>query len=266
MKSVNARRTLAGVLARRNYFRSPRRLALACCTLLCSALLFGGGAWGIKAGPATGAPPPAPAPAAVQTRGLPVDSNATITPLVEGAVKLSFPQNGYMRCCGKNVFKDKAELHNYIAQTFPFVKREDGVLGSTVHRAGRYQRIDARGNPTFTFGDPVLDLTTNEAGVMTVAGQSYDLRATETGVTAIFGNGTTEIGLMSTVQAPTPVFRQGRSFGGMISCFMAKYASCVRGRVDEGRTIEEAIEICNGIADVFWILCSAGPLVDSSLP
>jgi hypothetical protein len=44
-----------------------------------------------------------------------------------------------------------------------------------MRRRGKYQRIDRSGQPIFTFGDPILDLITDEHGWISIGRENYNL-------------------------------------------------------------------------------------------
>lgn len=52
---------------------------------------------------------------------------------------------------------------------------KEASLRLRMRRAGKYQRIDSSGRPIFTFGDPILDVITDEHGWVTIGFETYHL-------------------------------------------------------------------------------------------
>jgi hypothetical protein len=116
---------------------------------------------------------PSPMAKQKETRALAADSNALVSSLEPEKIEISFPKQGFMRC-DRSEFKSQAELASYIAEVFSLPgKRGSARLG--VKRKGKYQRIDRTGRPIYTFGDPILDLITDEHGWITVGKETYHL-------------------------------------------------------------------------------------------
>jgi hypothetical protein len=74
---------------------------------------------------------------------------------------------------GRFEFGSESELFAYLAETFLI---DSEYLGGTIRRSGKYQRIDEKGNPIFTFGDPILDLITDELGITYLSGRTIDFK------------------------------------------------------------------------------------------
>jgi hypothetical protein len=108
---------------------------------------------------------------------VPGKSNAVLKQVRAGKAHLEFPADGQLQV-GRDSFDDQDDLLKYLAATFPVTKDGDG-LRFTVKRTGKYQRVNAKGDPVFTFGDPVLDLTTDEFGWVAFGGQRQNLAAVE---------------------------------------------------------------------------------------
>ena len=53
----------------------------------------------------------------------------------------------------------------------PMCIRESSIR--IMKRTGKYQRIDRTGRPIFTFGDPILDMITDEHGWVSVGNETY---------------------------------------------------------------------------------------------
>jgi hypothetical protein len=112
------------------------------------------------------------------TLSVPSKSNLALKQQRAGKAHLKFPrEDGYLEV-GRDSFDDQDDLLKYLAGTFPVVKDGDGRR-FTVKRTGKYRRVNARGDPVFTFGDPVLDLITDERGWLAIGGQRHNLAAVE---------------------------------------------------------------------------------------
>ena len=107
----------------------------------------------------------------------PTSDKAIIRPLASDKVEVKFSKGDFIRC-GRNEFKDKDDLLSYLSETFPLTPYKDGFCVS-VRQAGKYQRLDPEGNPVFTFGDPILDLITDEQGWLVIGGEKHNLKAAE---------------------------------------------------------------------------------------
>jgi hypothetical protein len=79
---------------------------------------------------------------------------------------------------GRSEFATEAELLGYIASVLPAVAYGRGLSGS-IKRVGKYERITSEGDPAFSFGDPILDLITDDQGTLHLDGHRLDLRAVE---------------------------------------------------------------------------------------
>lgn len=101
--------------------------------------------------------------------------NAKIESPEDGKVKVSFDKGGTVRC-SKHEFRDREDLIKYLSQWFPLRTGETGAKLRII-RTGKYQRVDAKNAPIFTFGDILLDLMTNEMGKVVLNGRTHDLRA-----------------------------------------------------------------------------------------
>jgi hypothetical protein len=118
-------------------------------------------------------PPPAVKPA--DLRPLAADSNAIVGNLKPEKIVISFPEAGFIQC-NQSVFKNQADLVAYIADVLS-LKDKRGAARLGVWRKGKYQRVDRAGSPVYTFGDPILDLVTDEYGWVTVGRETYNLLA-----------------------------------------------------------------------------------------
>ena len=96
----------------------------------------------------------------------------------EGGVELRFPdQAGYMTP-GRWEFRDRDDLVSYLSDLLSVEVGADGLRG-TIKQVGKYERRDVKGERSFTFGDPILDLITNPSGTMSLGGRSHHLAADE---------------------------------------------------------------------------------------
>lgn len=56
---------------------------------------------------------------------------------------------------GQFEFKNQEEIRSYLAKVFSVDHKISNLNGGTIKRSGKYQRIDEKGDPIFTFGDPI---------------------------------------------------------------------------------------------------------------
>lgn len=108
-----------------------------------------------------------------EAREFGAESNASLAGLRSGKVELRFPGDGYLTG-ERSKFADRDDLARYLAGVFKLPEQGPGVRLS-VKRAGKYQRLSRSGRPVFTFGDPILDLITDEHGWVTVGNETYHL-------------------------------------------------------------------------------------------
>ena len=106
-------------------------------------------------------------------RPLAADSNASVGHIDDDKVELHFPKGGFVRC-GKSHFKNQDALLAHISETLLMNHRRDAIRLKT-KRKGKYQRVDRMGAPVFTFGDPILDMITDENGWLSVGRETYNL-------------------------------------------------------------------------------------------
>lgn len=128
-----------------------------------------------------------------QIRPLAADSNASVGSLAAEKIEINFPREGFVQC-DRSEFKDQADLAAYIAEVFSLKDKRGGARLS-VKRRGKYQRMDRNGRPVYTFGDPILDLTTDENGWITVGKQTYHLLARDLALPQNRAGGITRIDL-----------------------------------------------------------------------
>lgn len=120
-------------------------------------------------------------------------SNLLVRAVDSAKTEIRAPQDGYLSC-DRNEFADVAELAEWLSRAFSVSPHEQGVRGS-VRRVGKYRRRNPQGDPCFTFGDPVLDLITDENGVMVLGGRPHDLRRHELAASDVRGGGISTIDL-----------------------------------------------------------------------
>jgi hypothetical protein len=134
---------------------------------------------------------------------LPTDSNAIISELGPGKAEVRFPNEeiGYIRP-GRNEFKDEDDLVGYLAEVFPLIKEDKGGYRGSIKRVGKYQRINDYNRAVFTFGDPILDLITDENGILILGGSRIDLKSIELEESEQRGGGI--VGVDSTPNATPP--------------------------------------------------------------
>jgi hypothetical protein len=104
-------------------------------------------------------------------------SNATITS-GEGLVAFSFPRGEGVLRPARWQFRDRDDLVEVLAGTLS-LPVQDGGLRGTVRRHGKYVRRNADGEVLTTFGDPILDLITNEHGELMIGGQRLSIGSAE---------------------------------------------------------------------------------------
>lgn len=98
--------------------------------------------------------------------------------LVEGKAELRFDgERRYLRS-ERSEFATETELLDYVARLLPGTAHGRGLSGS-IKRVGKYERITGEGDAAFSFGDPILDLITDDHGTLHLAGRRLDLRAVE---------------------------------------------------------------------------------------
>ena len=160
---------------------------------------------------------PAPRPGSatsgtVPSLQLPALSNATINVLPSGRTEIRFPSGSGFMTPGRHEFRDQTDLIDYLAQTFPVVRDDRGGVRISLKRVSNYRRIDLRGQQIFTFGDPILDLITDQDGQLIVAGKVYDMRTAELSDRSQIGSGAVlEPGAPAAPQLSNAVYRRGES-------------------------------------------------------
>jgi|KBSMisStandDraft_5_1062788.scaffolds.fasta_scaffold133271_1 hypothetical protein len=109
----------------------------------------------------------------IEMRSLSADSNGSVGAVKPDKIELHFPKDGFIRC-ERSTFKNHADLSAYIAEVLG-LKNGRKATQLSVKRRGKYQRLDHAGSPVYTFGDPILDLITDEHGWVTVGKATYHL-------------------------------------------------------------------------------------------
>lgn len=112
-------------------------------------------------------------------RNVAVESNVVLYAAEEPLkIELHFPKDGYM-CCDRSTFASQQELFNYIYEVF-FVPQSEGMgFNISMKRKGKYKRVNRQGKPVFTFGDPILDVITDEQGWTTIGKETFNFKALE---------------------------------------------------------------------------------------
>ena len=106
------------------------------------------------------------------------ESNAALKQVQINKLEMNFPrQDGFLHV-GRHTFKDQDDLLLYLSQAFPMEKDSTGHRFA-IKRTGKYNRLDEKGRIVFTFGDPVLDLITDEHGWLMIGNLRYNLCAAE---------------------------------------------------------------------------------------
>jgi hypothetical protein len=109
---------------------------------------------------------------------LPIECNAKVETKEPYKAEIRFPKNGFLRP-EKNDFHSYRDILVYIAQIYPSMANEDGTITGSIKRIGKYKRLNKSDEPIFTFGDPILDLITDENGLIKIAGKRIDMRMAE---------------------------------------------------------------------------------------
>jgi hypothetical protein len=87
---------------------------------------------------------------------------------------ISSPKKDGFVIRGRSEFKDRTDLITYIANNFQ-MKGNEATVGGRMARYGKYQRLNERDEPIFTFGDPILDLVTDDYGDISISGRKIPL-------------------------------------------------------------------------------------------
>jgi hypothetical protein len=139
-----------------------------------------------------------PAQTSVELAG----SNAKITSS-ERVVAFSFPQREGVLQPTRWEFHDRSDLVDFLADTLNLPVQDGGVRG-TLRRHGKYVRRNANGQALTTFGDPILDLITNEYGELTIGGQRLSIGTAELQEPQQRMGGVSTINLASFLRQTTP--------------------------------------------------------------
>ena len=89
-----------------------------------------------------------------KSKNIPTDINASANLVGPTKCEIKFPKDGYMRP-GQSNFKHQEEINAYLTKAFLQDYDISNFSGGTIRRSGKYQRIDEKGDPIFTFGDPI---------------------------------------------------------------------------------------------------------------
>jgi len=71
-------------------------------------------------------------------------------------------------------FSDTDDLIRYIKTLFPLPDGTGQGLQMTIRCKGKYQKVNKKGSPVVTYGDPILDLITSDEGKVIIEGVTYD--------------------------------------------------------------------------------------------
>jgi hypothetical protein len=104
-------------------------------------------------------------------------SNAEVA-TADGTVTFSFPHGEGELRGARWEFRDRDDLVAYLSDTLA-VPADHGGLRGTIRRRGKYVRQDAGGNKGTTFGDPILDLITDDHGEVVIGGQRLPIGSAE---------------------------------------------------------------------------------------
>lgn len=142
-------------------------------------------------------------------------SNATVTSGTD-LVTFSFPRTEGVLRSARSEFRDRADLVRFLSDTLGVPIRDGGLRG-TVRRHGKYVRHDSSGRVIHTFGDPILDLITDEHGELTIGKQrlaigAEDLRDSEN---QIGGTSNVDLGRHSDELLRMDLIRAANGEGGM---------------------------------------------------
>lgn len=108
----------------------------------------------------------------------PSESNCNVCKESEsGKIIFRFPKDATIRP-GRHDFESRDALVQYIASLFSIEPSGSGIRG-TIRCEGKYKRVNGDGESVLTFGDPILDLITNEFGETFIAGRRFCLRQEE---------------------------------------------------------------------------------------
>jgi hypothetical protein len=94
----------------------------------------------------------------------------------EGRLLIQFPRDGGVVQPAQWRFTDRDDLIKFLADRLGLTI-ENGGLRGTVHRRGKYARLSSHGAPIMSFGDPILDMITNEHGELRIGGFRFQIGA-----------------------------------------------------------------------------------------
>lgn len=103
--------------------------------------------------------------------------NAKMTIFSDNKVEIKFPLQGTIMP-EKNEFNDIDDLLSFLSARF-HIEPSGETIKLKMRRVGKYQRFDENRNPIFTFGDPILDLLTDENGIIKVGKELINFRKKE---------------------------------------------------------------------------------------
>ncbi len=109
---------------------------------------------------------------------LPAESNGRLKQVNRNKLEIHFPREQGVLRVGRSKFKDWDDFMSYLSEMFPLVKHERGHR-VTITRKGKYRRINEKGKEIFAFGDPLLDLITDDHGWVTIGKERHNLADAE---------------------------------------------------------------------------------------
>ena len=77
-------------------------------------------------------------------------------------------------CAGRSEFEHPGEIDAYVREFFG-LQSFDVDARQSMRRTGKYAKVDSAGSPVPTFGDPILDLITDDTGSLIIAGRKIAL-------------------------------------------------------------------------------------------
>lgn len=111
---------------------------------------------------------------------LPVRSNCELVRRADARIEFRFPDREGFLTPDRWEFRDREDLVDYLSSLLSIDIVAGGLRG-TGRQVGKYERQDVDGERSVTLGDPILDLITNPAGVLSLGGRLLDLAAMEVG-------------------------------------------------------------------------------------
>jgi hypothetical protein len=98
--------------------------------------------------------------------------------LESGRAEFRFDEKHRYLQSGRSRFETQDDLQNYLSALLPTVAHGTGIKGS-MKRVGKYERVTGLGDAAFSFGDPILDLITDDHGHLHIGGRRFNLYSRE---------------------------------------------------------------------------------------